>query len=297
MIASDGNLYGTLANGPPAGTGPGEAFKISMSGVLTRIHIFGASYVGADGQVPDTPILQGSDGNFYGLTYTGGTGGCGVIYKITPSNGYTVLRNLSLLDLSNGCSPPGGPPLVQGADGNLYGILGAGSGGNGLFFKITTMGIETPLYSFSGTEGMPANLLLASDGNFYGTTCTGGLSGNGTIFKITASGTKTVIYNFSSNFATYSPIGTCPTLLIQASDGNLYGVTSSGGLNGAGAFYSITLTGTNITPYYAFQNALMTGDPSGINGLIQASDGNFYGSSFLGGSQNLGTVFKLITSP
>ena len=144
-----------------------------------------------------------------------------------PAQTFTTLASFNG---TNGNGPLA--PLVQGTDGNFYGTTNAGGANSrGTVFKITPGGTLTTLYSFCSQTNCPdgdrpyAGLIQASDGNFYGTTRLGGASIYGTIFKITPGGTLTTLYNFCSQ--SFCDDGMAPEAgLIQASDGNFYGTTS-----------------------------------------------------------------------
>ncbi len=129
-------------------------------------------------------------------------------------------------------------------------------------------------------------MIQAADGNFYGTTGLGGPSNAGTVFKITPAGTETVLYSFTGGNDGGNPI----TALFQAADGNFYGTTPYGGPNNAGTFFKITLAGVE-TVLYSFTGGTDGGTP--VAELIQAADGNFYGTTGLGGPSNAGTLFKV----
>jgi uncharacterized repeat protein (TIGR03803 family) len=145
------------------------------------------------------------------------------------------------------------------------------------------------LYSFAGGSGDAADpyhtLIQGSDGDFYGTTIAGGSSNVGTIFKITPSGIESVFYSFAG--IPYSG-------LVQGSDGNIYGTTASGGTSGRGTVFKITPSGTE-TVLHAFAKSGSDGETP-YAGLIQGSDGNFYGTTYFGGASGFGTVFKLTPS-
>jgi uncharacterized repeat protein (TIGR03803 family) len=204
-----------------------------------------------DGSSP-TNLIQGSDGNFYGIANSDGTGN-GTIFKITPSGAYTVLY--SFHDGSDGSTPVA---LIQGGDGNLYGaaLFGANiptgiacetmnCSGYGTIFELSTAGTFSVLYAFTGGSdgGYPVSLIQASDGNFYGTTY------SNTIFTISAAG------NFASLFTVGGTNGTYPNAIIQASDGNLYGTTQEGGNMsacggfGCGTVFKTSLSGAFSTIY------------------------------------------------
>ncbi len=186
--------------------------------------------------------------------------------------------------------------LVQGGDGSFYGTTSyGGANGGGTVFKITPSGAETVLYSFAASSSSDAirmrpaaALILGNDGNFYGTTTSGGANSKGAAFRITPSGVETTLYSFGAS----STDGSEPSAaLVQSSDGNFYGTTTSGGENGAGTVFSITPSGVE-TVLYSFggfpADGLYPNAP-----LIQASDGNFYGTTTSGGADGQGTVFKI----
>jgi uncharacterized repeat protein (TIGR03803 family) len=255
---------------------------------LTTLHSFSSS----DGANPNTALVQGSDGNFYGTTYYGGANNKGTVFRISPSGSLTNLHSFSG---SDGSTPTA--VLVQGADGNFYGTTFAGGGsGSGTVFEISSSGSLTTLWSFTGQGdgGKPyAGLVQGSDGNFYGTTMYGGTSTNckngcGTVFRTaTYYGSLTTIYSFSSGDGAHPVAG-----LIQGSDGSFYGTTEGGGTNGFGTVFRISTSGT-LTTLYSF--SLNEGyEPHA--GLVQGSDGYFYGTTPFGGTNDNGTVFQISTS-
>ncbi len=224
---NDGSLYGTTSDG--TGSSHSTVFKLTSSGALTTLHGFCSSTNCADGDVPESSLVLGTDGKFYGTTNNGGTAGQGTVFKITPTGTLTTLHSFSGKD---GSIPSFGG-LVQATDGNFYGttILG-GANGDGVIFRINSAGMGTILHSFNGSDGnTPNGLLQATDGNFYGTTFFGG-GGAGSVFKMTPTGTLTTLYSFCVQGLS-CPDGQYPSdRLVQATDGNLYGVTPSGGANG-----------------------------------------------------------------
>ena len=204
-----------------------------------------------------------------------------------------TLTTLVSLKGSNGANPLFGS-LLQGADGNLYGTTSAGGAhSQGTVFKMTRSGILTTLYSFCAQSNCAdgsapyAGLILATDGNFYGTTQSGGANRSGTVFKITPNGVLTTLHSFNSRD------GAMPyAALLQATDGNFYGTTESGGAHLLGTIFKITRSGT-LTTLHSFNS---TDGSSPETPLIQASDGNFYGTTYNGGTEGYGTVFKMTTS-
>ena len=253
VLGSDGKLYGTDEGGGTNNVG--TIFRITTAGVLTTLH----SFINTDGATPAAAMLQANDGNFYGTTSYGGAHiacsgfflGCGTVFKMTPAGVLTTLH--SFAGAGDGNWPVGG--LVQGADGSLYGTTKLGgvrnsacSFGCGTIFKITTSGTLTTLHRFDGTEAgfSTSPLLLATDGNFYGTTGYGGSTvcsqGCGTVFQITPSGTFTILHSFGLSDGA-NPAGG----LVQATNGILYGTTASGGSNRVcGGAYCGTVFGLDM---------------------------------------------------
>jgi len=282
---ADGNFYGTT--GDCGLYNDGTVFKITPAGTLTTLYNFAAISIN-----PGSPgLIQATDGNFYGTTEYDGAYNRGTVFKITP--GGTLMTLYSF-----GTSPADGTvptaALVQGADGSFYGTTsGGGAFSHGAIFKITPVGTLTTLYSFgtSSADGAvpTAALIQGADGNFYGTTSSGGAFNHGAIFKITPAGTVTTLYSFGAS----STDGANPqAALIQATDGNFYGTASQGGgPRGDGVVFKITPGGT-LTTLYGFS----PGGPDGTTpaaALIQAADGNFYGTTSGGGADDQGTIFKI----
>src|SRR5271169_6770822 len=155
----------------------------------------------------------------------------------------------------------------------------------------------TTLHNFNFTDGddPQGGLVQATDGNLYGTTYGGGATGGGTVFKITPSGTLTTVYSFCAQSG--CPDGAYPyAALVQATNGSLYGTTVQGGTNGAGTVFKITPSGTMTTLYSFCSLSSCTDGKSPFSSLVQATDGNLYGTTFVGGADGYGTVFKITPS-
>jgi uncharacterized repeat protein (TIGR03803 family) len=273
----DGNFYGTTVYGG-ANHYDGTVFKITPDGTLTTLYSFCAQKGCTDGAGPYGGLILATDGNFYGTTVFGGANGNGTFFKITPGGTLTTLLSFY------GTTSYGA--LVQATDGNFYGTTV--NGGNhrcdcGTVFKVTPEGTLATLHKFDGSDGANpyAGLVLAADGNFYGTTLG---NGNSTVFKISPRGLLTTLHRFDGTDGSEVFAG-----LIQAKNGNFYGTAGRGGAHGDGTVFKISSRGALAT-LHNFDG------PDGAYpyaGLAQATDGNFYGTTTAGGANGNGTIFKI----
>jgi uncharacterized repeat protein (TIGR03803 family) len=262
---------------------------------FTKLHDFN----GADGTSPLGYLIQGPDGNFYGITGIGGASDYGTIFKLTPQGRLTSVYSFCAQpNCTDGRNPETG--LVLASDGNLYGTTAYGGDitcrapyGCGTAFKVTPRGILTTIHVFESTDGaFPWANLVEADGILYGTTEGGGevpcgpfTYGCGTVFKMTLRGSVTTLHTFGLDDGADSVAG-----LVQASDGNFYGSAFQGGggsgcsrygFIGCGVLFKLTPEGT-LTNLYSFEGG---GHPNAP--LIQAADGDLYGTTFDG------TIFRL----
>jgi uncharacterized repeat protein (TIGR03803 family) len=297
---------------------------------VTTLYIFCATAIlnCPDGESP-VGLVLGMDGDFYGTTRIGGSSNrAGTVFKITPSGTLTTLHTFCVRGTSTWCPDGAGPNgLIQGTDGNFYGTTSRGGrASRGTFFRITPAGALTTLYSFcvigSCEDGSTpiSGVIEGNDGNFYGTT-SGGFTHAGTVFKMTSHGTLTTLYRFCSK--PNCTDGAVPDGLIQGSDGDLYGTTEAGGYQvplancgaflfaGCGTIFKITVSG-KLTTLYSFCRVVdiidfsgVCQDGNGLAGLIQGTDGNFYGTTGEGGSGpcsfdevflGCGTIFRITSS-
>ncbi len=280
-LGTDGNFYGTTSAG--GSTNLGVVFQITPAGGFTVLHTFASS----DGYSPYAPPIQGADGNFYGTTVFGGASGYGTVYKMTSAGTLTVLHSF---DLANGRNPYG--PLVQGNDGNFYGTAYSGLSANqyGMVFKVTGKGTFTILHAFNLTDGANpyAGLVLGKDGNFYGTTFNGGSVGYGNVFKISPGGTLTALHSFTPASDGGTPYGG----LVQATDGNFYGVGYLGGTTNHGTIFRVT-SGGAFSARYSFDG---TKGSSPMITPLQHTTGILYGDTNTGGTHNTGAFYSLKAS-
>ena len=282
--ATNGRLYGTTVGG--GAFGGGTVFRITTGGKLTTLYSFCAQSGCTDGLNPYAGLVQATNGHFYGTTALGGANNRGTVFTITASGKLTTLHSF---DGSDGSQPEGG--LTQSANGDFYGTTAFGGANNdGTVFTITAEGKLTTVYSFNGIDGSQprGGLTLAANGDLCGTTWAGGTSNGGTIFCLTPNHPITPLYSF--------PDSAHPVALIQATDGDFYGATYDGGASGAGTVFKITPSGT-LTVVYSF--CAQAGCPDGKNpdgGFIQATNGDFYGTTWAGGANNGGTIFQITPS-
>ena len=306
--ANDGNFYGTTNYGGP--NNKGTIFKMTPSGVLTTLYRFCAQQGCSDGASPYAGLVQGSDGNLYGTAYNGGNlfenycfDGCGTVFKITLDGTLTTLYKFCIATpCTDGRLPQAA--IVLGSDGNLYGTtVKGGAHDMGTVFQIAPSGAFKTLLNFSGKPNDGAfpysALVLANDGNFYGTTTGGGAYDVGTVFKVTSNGAVTLLHSFSP----LDNNGGYPTAaLMQASDGYFYGTTFSPNASFYGTVFTLTPAGA-LTTLHRFSGFPTDGDTPDAP-LMQATDGRIYGTTINGGFDYqgwcggaCGAIFSLAPAP
>jgi uncharacterized repeat protein (TIGR03803 family) len=292
--ATDNNFYGTTNQG--GANAAGTVFKMTPNGTLTTLYSFCSQANCADGSFPSAGLIQATDGNFYGTTSDGGAHGAGgTVFKITPGGTLTTLYSFcTLTQCADGQRP--NAELLQGTDGNFYGTTATdGVNSAGTVFQLTPSGTLTTVYHFCAQNGCtdgatPNEVIQTSDGTLYGTTLYGGVGTTvGTVFKLTTSGALTTLWSFCTQ--SHCTDGQNPLAgLVLGSDGLFYGTTSTGGANGFGTVFKITSSGT-FTLLHGFQQA--SDGTQSYGPLIQAADGNYYGTTRIGGSHSSGTIFQV----
>jgi uncharacterized repeat protein (TIGR03803 family) len=282
-LGFDGNFYGTTQGG---GThAAGTMFKVTPTGTLTTLWNFAN---GTDESVPVYTTLLGQDGNMYGVSWGQYNGQYGAIFKVSASG---VFKALSDFNYTNGALPN---LPIQGTDGYFYGtaqLAGDPTCRCGVVYRATATGAIKVLHTFKGypSDGYhPIGILVqGTDGNFYGTTYQGGANNQGTVFKISSSGAYTLLYSFNHSSGNPNDADLPQAGLTLGTDGNFYGVGSSGGSKNYGAIFKITPAGSESV-VYSFDS-----QPGGADGigpttpLVLHTNGKFYGNtngSSLGGS-------------
>jgi uncharacterized repeat protein (TIGR03803 family) len=272
---------------------------------------FPSPMLNADGASPGARMTLGSDGTFYGTTTTGGVHGAGIIFSLSPAGNLTDLFDFQgVVDINKQeYYDLGLNELTPGPRNFLYGTTQrGGTNRNGTIFEMAPSGQELDLYVFSaeGTDVAGSNpdgispsgaLVEGTNGIFYGTTQYGGANGNGTIFQITPNGMFSNVYSFSAlppPSYNVNADGATPNGLTLGTDGNFYGTTQAGGANGSGVFFQFTTAGV-LTPLHSF-GATDSDAASPQAALVQGPNGNFYGTSELGGSGFSGTIFEMTPS-
>jgi uncharacterized repeat protein (TIGR03803 family) len=326
LLATDGKLYGTTTLGAANvvnSTGTVYSLAIDGSGfqVLHRFQTFTSlnslgAPINADGASPEAELIEGSDGDLYGVARAGGPSGNGTVFKLgKDGSGFAVLHafgattsaaNVSPATNADGIGPVG--TLVQAADGYFYGTAArGGTTGYGTIFRLrfdgtgfevlrtfpvlTQASSTAPLTNADGALPL-AGLTDGEDGRLYGVASAGGSNGVGTVFAYDpVGGVFTVLHNFDG-LKGAQPSGE----LLLAQDGKLHGSTSSGGTadNGSatllGTIFSIARDGTGFTSVYSFKGEDGV-SPSGR--MLQMDATTFVGITQAGGRCSQGTVYQL----
>lgn len=262
------------------GNGGGVVYRIDgRTGSFSVLYQFDPVL---DGYGP-TSLQVGSDGNLYG-TLGGSLHGLGCVFRLSLTGAFTLVHAFAPGEIGGALLP-----LTEDAQGNWYGVAFGGGADHGEIYKISSDGSFTLMHAFDGSNSdgayPDARLLLASDGNFYGTTT---IVNSGTIFRMTPDGTVTNLHTFDSTIND----GYQPGALTTGADGALYGQTLFGAENGDGVIFRITLDG-NYSVLYEFVDR-NGGDPNFPFTLMP--DGNLYGTRYAGGDNDQGMIFRFTTS-
>ncbi len=291
ILGSDGNFYGTTDNGGNS-SGAGTVYKMTIGGKLTTLYSFCPTQPCSDGISP-VGLVEGSNGNFYGVTGYGGAFSYGTFFELTSLGEFKLLHSFcAQLGCGGGASPAASP--MQASNGNFYGTAARGGfHSGGVVYEITSAGSYKALYNFCSqtdcADGSYPQSTLVQDakGNLYGTTLYGGAYGDGTVFEITPTDQYIVLHSFDG--ADGSDGGYPQSAPTVANDGNLYGTTTNGINNGN--IYQITPEGT-YTSLYSFCNPTRCNAYDATYGLLQGTDGILYGATADGGAHGWGIVYS-----
>ncbi|MGA8878486.1 MAG: choice-of-anchor tandem repeat GloVer-containing protein [Candidatus Korobacteraceae bacterium] len=319
-----GNIYGTTQGGGIYGYGTVFELSPGAGGAWTEkvLYSFGN---GTDGQDPIAGVIMDGAGNLYGTTAEGGIYNncydglsCGTVFELSPQagGGWTEKVLYSFGDGTDGQNPWSG--LIMDRVGNLYGTTAQGGIYNncyeglacGTVFELSPQGggvwTETVLHSFgNGTDGQRplVGVVMDGNGNLYGTTDSGGLYNNcdygfgagcGTVFKLSpmvgGGWAETVLHNFGNGMDGQNP----DACLIFDGAGNLYGTTTSGGVNSLGTVFELSPAAGGDwmeTVLHSFGNG--TDGVLPYAGVTLDASGNIYGTTSGGGIHATGTVFEV----
>jgi uncharacterized repeat protein (TIGR03803 family) len=288
LIYSNGTLYGTTGNGGIHNDG--TIFEYNLGTRDYRKLFDFDEYV--NGAYPNGTPTKVNDSTFYIVSPAGGVNGKGTIVKFNPIS----LKITKLYDFVGGISgenPTG--TLLLASDGMLYGLTISGGNGNGILFQYNpTTNVLTNKFNFlhntSGSSPI-GHLLQASNGKLYGVTSNGGANSIGTLFQFDiVTNTHTIKYNFNSTITGSNPVSG----LIQNSNGKIYGLTSSGGVNNQGVLFQYNPI-TNIYTKKIDFDGVNNGNPAISGSFIQTSNGSIFGTTSHGGLTNSGVIFKYDT--
>ncbi len=284
-LGSDGALYGTTTYGGSNGLLSGTIFKFVPGGSLATLYSFTG---GADEADPNSALVEGTNGVFFGTTWSELYGQYGTVFEFSTNGTVTTLATFND---TNGADPNG---VTYGTDGSLYGTTYMGGDDNaGTVFSVnpTTSVLDLLVTGTAVTTGnFPLTpLTLGADGNFYGGTET-------TVFELNSYGALSNVFEFLGSNSGLDAFGA----LLQTADGQFYGTTAEGGIYGGGTVFRFS-PNTGITNIYSF-GAVTNSDGDALDGLrplaglSSAPDGSLYGTTYSGGFSNCGTVFKITTN-
>lgn len=289
--ADDGSFYGITAGGGL--NGHGTIFKMSAGGVYTVLHdLTGPS--GVHRGASPAFLIPAREGKLFGLTASGGSQGFGTIFRIDIATG----AHQVMADLGEGYS--NALAFFEKPDGNLLVVRGEGEEAWASYFTAGAAGGLSSVVNIGGFEDLGERLrsiMMSREGDLYGASFSNEDSNFGDLFRLSPTGVFTPIHRFTGDVVDND--GLSPGYLVQGRDGAIYGTTDGGGAGEPGLFNG---RGTifRITPADAFEKLVDFGLPSYPElpssphaAVIQGRDGNFYGTSRNGGSDNLGTVYSL----
>ena len=283
-------------------------FTLSLATVTAATTHVIFSFGEGEGEYADTDLETDSAGNIYGTTVLGGNFGGGTVFQLSPTtNGWVHTVLYSFTGGADGGEPYKGVTLDR--EGNLYGTAvtgGSGSceGGCGVVYKLTNSGgiwTQRVIHAFTGGNdgsGPGARVTVDRSGDIYGMAPTGGANGLGTIYKIhqrpRGDPTFSVIHTFTGGAD--GSTGSAGRMILR--HGRLFGAATTGGTYGSGIIFELTPTDVgewDLRPVYSFR-----GQPDGsfpYGAILFDGSGNVYGTTYYGGTNGIGAVYKLSTRP
>ncbi len=284
MLASNGHLFGMTTNGGTSDLG--VLFEYDPVGnVFTKRYDFTA----ATGSFPQGNIMEASNGKLYGMTPSGGTNGAGVLFEYDPATFVFTKK----VDFAAGLGTTPRGDLVEASNNKLYGLTsGGGANSVGVLFEYIPGGssiVNKVDFSSASTGSNPnGSLVVAGNGKLYGMTSNGGSSSAGTLFEYIAGSTVVnKLFDLSTSIAA-NPQGA----LVQAANGNLYGLGFNGGTANEGTVFEFNPSLNTLTLKFQFSYAVTGGNP--LSNLINGPGGKLYGMTPYGGPVGFGALFEYV---
>jgi uncharacterized repeat protein (TIGR03803 family) len=292
ILDGSGNLYGSAAFG--GAYGYGIVFELSPSGGAWTEKILYSFTGGANGEFPGEGVIVDPAGNLYGTTFGNGSGTQtgGTVFKLSPSDGGWMEQTIYTLNNNNCHNGAGVSGLTMDATGNIFGVTCA------MVYELAPNGSggwnPTVLHTFALSHFAlaPGNPVFDKTGNLYFTSGNLGHYGNGAVYRLSLDKKGTwiekILYSFPGGTG-----GAYPGSIFLDAAGNIYGSTGGGGTRNAGTIFELVApVGKGNYVEKILWNFDYTGG-AGPNDVIRDSAGNFYGTTYSGGSNNLGVAFKV----
>jgi len=309
VMDSQGNLYGTTFTG--GANGYGTVFElVNNSGTWSEQILY--SFDGTDGSEPRGGLIMDGSGNLYGTTAIGGANGHGAVFEMVKNSGAWSEQTLYAFSGGTDGDEPAAA-LTMDSNGVLFGTTYYGGGGScfsgilargcGTVFELVNNSgawSEQILYRFDGPHGQfpLGGLIVDPQGNLWGTTSGGGSGTSGTVFELVPN-SGTYLLNIVYDFATSGDGSNPEAGLLMDSQGNLYGTTADGGsaTNSQGTIFELVQS-SGYT--YKLLHEFASGGVGATNPfapLVQNASGVMFGTTYSGGTDNVGTVYQLAVAP
>ncbi len=281
LFATNNKLYGLASYGGKYNNGVLFEYDPATQTYYKKAD-FEDSTTGDD---PEGSLIQ--VGNFlYGFTSSGGSNNEGVIFKYDLTND-TLIKVVDFDNVNKGKYPEG--EMLLASNGKLYGLAAGGTNSKGVLFEYNpNTNSFVKKYDFDNNSGRePVGTLIENNGKLYGTCRYGGNNDQGTLFSFDINtDTYTKLYDFDSNVSGSNPY----SYLTDAGNNTLLGISNTGGTNGDGTLYKYDIVNDTIEVLWNFDNINFGKGPRG--GLLKATNGKFYGLTYSGGANSLGTLYE-----